>query len=106
MRNASRSPASVRSTAMASLSMVVSTLGLIRFIRQDFGVAVRSNSVYGGGCIRGTDRLKPGSERPQGQKAPLSYRGFAVKGRLRVGEKCLWFAALMEIPYHCKGFAG
>jgi hypothetical protein len=29
---------------MASLSMVVSTLGLIRFIRQDFGVAVRSNS--------------------------------------------------------------
>jgi hypothetical protein len=34
----------VRSTAMASLSVVVSTLGLIRFIRQDFGVAVRSPS--------------------------------------------------------------
>src|SRR5579863_6685878 len=28
---------------MASLSKVVSTLGLIRFIRQDFGSAVRSN---------------------------------------------------------------
>src|ERR1700730_12348203 len=41
MRNASRSPASVCSTATASLSMMVSTLGLIRFIRQDFGVAVR-----------------------------------------------------------------
>jgi hypothetical protein len=33
----------VRSTATASLSMMVSTLGLIRFIRQDFGVAVRLN---------------------------------------------------------------
>src|SRR5260370_23743406 len=41
-RNASRSPASVRWTAMASLSTVVSTLSLIRFIRQDFRVAVRS----------------------------------------------------------------
>src|SRR5712671_3163223 len=98
MRNASRSPASVRSTAMASLSTVVSTLSLIRFIRQDFGVAVRSNSVYGGSCIRGTDRLKHGWERPQGKRRPWATGAFAVKGRLRVGEKWLWFAALVEIP--------
>src|ERR1700676_561894 len=40
-RNASRSPASVCATATASLSPIVSTLGLIRFIRQYFRPAVR-----------------------------------------------------------------
>jgi len=35
-------PCAARATATASLSPIVSTLGLIRFIRQDFGVAVRS----------------------------------------------------------------
>src|ERR1700720_3401525 len=73
-RNASRAPASVRSTAMASLSMVVSTLGLIRFIRQDFGVAVRSNSCDAPQGLPRADRLKRGREGPQGQKAALSYR--------------------------------
>src|ERR1700758_1900540 len=41
---------------MASLSKVVSTLGLIRFIRQDFGVAVRFNFWP---CPDRAGRLKP-----------------------------------------------
>src|SRR5215470_3825706 len=41
MRKASRSPASVRSMATASLTPMTSTLCLIRFIRQVFRLAVR-----------------------------------------------------------------
>src|ERR1700730_6938529 len=40
-RKASRSPASVRSIAMASAARTLSTLSFIRILRQVFGLAVR-----------------------------------------------------------------
>src|ERR1700722_13688696 len=42
MRKASRSPASVRSMAMASAARTLSTLSFIRILRQVFSLAVRS----------------------------------------------------------------
>src|SRR5712692_11154652 len=100
-RNASRSPASVRSTAMASLSKVVSTLGLIRFIRQDFGVAVRFNF-----CLTPKAPLEGGLTKARVGKASGPKGGPELQGTGTRGRRMELVRALERNTVSLQGFCG